>query len=1141
MDSPLLSGDERRCLDVDESVSLADITHSAALLSRPSGSPDFERTTRAVLVLSQVLIDSPQTIFDELAAQALALLDAGSAGISLLPDDESPQHRSAFAGRWNEQAAPVLARSSCLCAELLALPAPVLLQQPHRRYHEFRAMLPLAIEWLSLPFRVAGMPVGIVWAVAHEQHEAFDAEDLRQLEILGEFAAAAYSRHLAHVQGQRSDAAAAAREAFNRSIIDSSPDCIKVLDLEGNLLSLYNGEALLGISDIRPYLNRPWLDFWEGDFRVQAERALNMARAGQEGQFVGFFRTLRGDPKWWDVRVSPIRGLVGTPERLLAVSRDVTRSKELEISRGFVASLSEDLARFMTVHDMLSTVGARLGEHLGLSLCAFVEIDELAERVVIEHDWHREDVPSLVGEFRLADFVEPEFIRLARAGAPVVVNDVSADERTDPMKFETLRIASFICAPLIADRQWRFALCLYKSEVHQWRGHEVEMARELTARVWARLERIRTEAALGVSEARYRALFEQMDEGYCVIEVLFDAEEVAVDFRYLDTNPSFERESGVRDARGRWVSELVPNLEPYWLETYGKVALTGQPIRYVNESVELGGRWFDLYAFRVGEEGSRQVGVLFRDIKQQRNAARALFESEERYRTLFNSMDEAFYIVDVLLDAAGVPYDYRFLEVNPAFERQTGMSDAVGRCMRELVPEPDQFWCEQYGNVLLTGEPVRFTRQSDTRDAWLDVYAFRIGEAGSRKVAVISSDITVRTNAEHALRDAAAKLVEVDQRKDEFLAMLGHELRNPLAPIATAVKVLQLHGEESAVQQGARAIIERQLGQLTRLVEDLIEVSRINTGTIQLRKERVVLNVVIERALETVQPLIHARGHMVTVSVPLQTVLVFADAARLEQTFVNLLANAIKYSDDEAQISLTLEADTDTAVVRVLDTGIGIASDLLPHIFDVFTQGKRSLDRSQGGLGVGLSLVKRMVDLHAGTVHASSVLGEGTEFIVRLPRLVDDRVELFALDADGGPAPVSAASPAMRRRVLVVDDNVDAVTSLALVLEMLGHDVQLAHDGSEALDAARRYRPDMMLLDIGLPGLSGLEVAKRIRLDPELQHITLVAMTGYGQAADRQRSRDNGFDHHVVKPPDFDMLDKILRTVPRAESAGGAD
>jgi len=376
-----------------------------------------------------------------------------------------------------------------------------------------------------------------------------------------------------------------------------------------------------------------------------------------------------------------------------------------------------------------------------------------------------------------------------------------------------------------------------------------------------------------------------------------------------------------------------------------------------------------------------------------------------------------------------------------------------------------------------------------------------------------------------AERVRADVLAEVNRHKDEFLAMLSHELRNPLAPILNAVQLLRLQPGESARQRQARTIIERQVGQLVHLVDALLEVSRISTGTIHLQREQLDMRAIVECGVETVRTLIEQRGHALDVRLPPSPIWIDGDSTRLEQVVVNLLNNAAKYTDEGGHIWLSLQQEGNEAVLQVRDSGVGIAPELMPSIFDLFTQAERSLARSQGGLGIGLSLVQRLVEMHGGKVAASSVVGQGSQFVVRLPVVLS--VEPRPL-----PPPTENAMPTRPSlRVLVVDDNVDTATSLALLLRELGDDVRTAHDGPAALEVALDYRPDVALLDIGLPGLDGFEVAKRMRQQPILQDVVLVAMTGYGKESDRQRSQEAGFDHHLVKPIKFEKVQKILASV----------
>jgi PAS domain S-box-containing protein len=408
---------------------------------------------------------------------------------------------------------------------------------------------------------------------------------------------------------------------------------------------------------------------------------------------------------------------------------------------------------------------------------------------------------------------------------------------------------------------------------------------------------------------------------------------------------------------------------------------------------------------------------------------------------------------------------------------------------------------------------------------WLYTTATVLRDAGGKPQRIVGAvtDVTHIKNAEEAVRQAQQELKRADRRKDEFIAMLGHELRNPLAPIANAVHLLRQTPSTDTTQIQARAIIERQMGRLTRLVDDLLDVSRITSGRVQLHQERIALDAVVQRAIETVRPLVDTEHHRLQVELTTEPVWIFGDVTRLEQVFANLLNNAAKYTNAGGEIRLRTALENGRAVVRISDNGIGIAPELLPHVFELFIQAERTLERSRGGLGVGLSLVKRLVQLHGGTVEVASNLGKGSEFTVSLPAI---------------PAPTRHAQretlrsdnlPARTLRVLVVDDNVDAAQSLGMLLSAAGHTVALAHDGLAALGAAESQHPDLVFLDIGLPRLNGYEVARKLRADPANRGAMIVAMTGYGQPEDLRRSNQAGFDHHLVKPADPFRIEELLR------------
>ena len=379
------------------------------------------------------------------------------------------------------------------------------------------------------------------------------------------------------------------------------------------------------------------------------------------------------------------------------------------------------------------------------------------------------------------------------------------------------------------------------------------------------------------------------------------------------------------------------------------------------------------------------------------------------------------------------------------------------------------------------------------------------------------------TRLRDLLQRQAQELTEADRHKDEFLATLAHELRNPLAPLRNGLQIMRLaRGNAESVEQ-ARIMMERQLGQMVRLIDDLLDVSRISRGKIELRKRRVELEAILQSALEISRPLIEQAGHDLTVSVPPEPIFVDADVTRLAQVLSNLLNNAAKYTDRGGHIWLTVERQGGNIAVSVKDAGIGIPVHMLPKVWEMFTQIDRSLEKVHGGLGVGLTIVRRLVEMHGGTVEARSEgRGMGSEFIVVLP---------IACSVLGGqPAEVEGepVGPSARRRILVVDDNKDAAISLAMMLKMMGNDTQTAFDGLEALDVAAAFRPDVILLDIGMPKLNGYDTANRIRQQPWGKSVVLVALTGRGQEEDKRRSQEAGFNTHMVKPVEPAVLEKLL-------------
>jgi PAS domain S-box-containing protein len=451
-------------------------------------------------------------------------------------------------------------------------------------------------------------------------------------------------------------------------------------------------------------------------------------------------------------------------------------------------------------------------------------------------------------------------------------------------------------------------------------------------------------------------------------------------------------------------------------------------------------------------------------------------------------------------------------EIPDSLVREAGRDEEYRRIVREL------------GVKSYIGVPLAARGQT------LGVLTFVTAESGRRYGPAdlrLAEDLAHRAAVAVENARLYSEVKEAARRKDEFLAMLAHELRNPLAPIRNALHVMKMAGANGDAVESARQMTERQVQHMVRLVDDLLDVSRIMRGRVELRKEPVDLATVIARGVETAQPMLDAQGQELLLAVPPEPLWLEADPTRLAQVVANLVHNAAKFSERAGRVWVTAERQGGEAVIRVRDEGAGIRPDLLPHVFDLFVQADRSLERSQGGLGIGLTVVRSLVELHGGTVTARSEgPGKGSEFVVRLPGLRDA----------GGAAPAGEggrpAGAGRARRVLVVDDNVDAAESTALLLRLWGHDVRLAHNGPEAVRAAEEYRPEIVLLDIGLPGMNGYDVARQLRQRPESQKALLVAVTGYGQEQDRRRTQESGFDRHLTKPVDPTALEAIVASLP---------
>ena len=544
--------------------------------------------------------------------------------------------------------------------------------------------------------------------------------------------------------------------------------------------------------------------------------------------------------------------------------------------------------------------------------------------------------------------------------------------------------------------------------------------------------------------------------------------------------------------------------------------------------------------WRVRKDGSRfwanivitalrnDAGVLMgfaeviRDMTERRAGEDALREAEERMRSVVNHVIDGI----ITIDERGMVESF-----NPAAEKIFGHPavEVVGRNVKMLMPEPYHGGHDGYlTNYVRTHQPkiIGIGREveglrSDGSTFPMELAVSEFHLAGRRYFTGIIRDITERKRLERELHKRIAELAETGHRKDEFLAMLAHELRNPLAAITTAMQLSTMSGVQDQINW-CMEVINRQVKHLTRLIDDLLDVSRITRGKVQLRKETIDAYPVINGALEAIRPLIEQRNHELIVSLR-PGLRLEADPMRLEQILVNLLTNAARYTDSGGTIWFTAGHEENDIVIKVLDTGIGIPPEELPKMFELFAQGDRSLARSEGGLGIGLTLVRSLAEMHGGSVTATSEgPGKGSEFIVRLPAVAARAEEMPRRPAK------TPQTIAHRARILVVDDNVDMVRGLVRLLELLGHDVQTAYDGPTAIETARVHRPEFVLLDLGLPGMDGYQVATRLRQEQGSQDAVIIAVTGYGQEDDRCRFQEAGINHHLIKPIDHNLLVTLI-------------
>jgi PAS domain S-box-containing protein len=1099
-----------------------DAAVGACLRERPAQRPerDLAVENAALADLAQQLADRPQDLLQRVAALVKDWCGAESVVIAVTePGGGEPEVRwCAVNGSMAPRVGERWPARDCPCGACIEADGSVLFKRPDRDFASMRGAGQAVGETLGVPWRVQGRVAGALMALMAEGGARFDAADLRVLRTCAAFAAAAYQAGAREGEGagdelerkleermrpvlesrenlQREvDESRAAERALreHKALIDAtlSISTVGVLyfDLDGPVQDVNRAfERMTGYScaELRELVH--WKDLTPPEFWDVTARALrDLAASGVTAPYTK--QMVRKDgSRWWGL-FAPAR-ISGSAAhgRCVMFVLDVSENKQTE------ARLAESEERFRAMVEGFAQ--------------AVWETDADGRVVAGSPSWS-----AYTGQ--------PEAASLGLGW----IDAVHPDDRACVLREWRAAVGTRRCLNAefrlhAAAGGWHWtnarAAPLYNADgtVRKWVGMHIDVDQPR-----------RTQAALAESERRYRMLFEAMDEGFLLASVQFDDQGRATGLAYAEANPAAVRMANISYVAPGQV-QVRPEHEPCWLEACARVARTGVSGRAQCFAPAVS-RWYDFFVYPVGDKESVRVAILFHDITIRKRAEDALRESEARFRALADASPALVY----QFDADG----------NVIYLNQRGLVDAAPGAASETSGQAARNWRrrarpeDMSGYLRAVFDGIR-ANDSETRRIhtmvrggeghWFESHVAPWfadggeggGEGEHRGYVGISLDITGAVQAEEALREA-------DRRKDEFLATLAHELRNPLAPISNAVQLMR---RPDGRRQADRVVemVGRQVRQIVRLVDDLMEVSRITRGKIDLRLERLAVSEIVHGAVETSQLMIERAGHQLGVALPEEPLVLDADRVRLTQVFANLLNNAAKYTDPGGRIWFDVRREGREMVASVRDTGIGIPAAELPRVFDMFAQAHRALGRGQGGLGIGLTMVRSLVEMHHGSVEARSAgNGQGSEFVVRLP-LAEAGA---ASETVAQQAAVRKVAPLAGQRILVVDDNRDAADTLGLLLEADGAEVRVVYDGRAALGMAESFMPSSVLLDIGMPGMDGYEVARRLRQEPRHAGLRIIALTGWGQDADRRQTRNRGFSHHLTKPVSLEELHDIL-------------
>jgi PAS domain S-box-containing protein len=1042
---------------------------------------------RAVLTaLAQYLADDPDLLLQRVAEAVRELCGATSVVVAVREPGANGEEVcwTAVAGALADHAGKRFPIDSCPCGASVLENCAVLFERPETEFESVRAAGVQVAEALGVPWRVRGYPAGALMAMLDGDGGNFDAHDLQLLRELAGFAAAAHQARGA-LRGKESlqrevEESRAAERALreHKALIDATLSISTVgviyFDLDGTVRDVNQAyQRMTGYSEEELRVVDHWMaitvpEFWDATLRS----GLELREAGVTRPYTK--QMVRKDgSRWWGLYAPARISGEGAHARCVCFVLDVGELKDAE------TRLADSEERFRA-----------LVEGFGQAVW---ETDAEANFVMPSPSWcaytgQREAASMGRGWFDAVHPDDRDYVQREWRAALAMRRGINMEFRVH-VAMGGWRWTNVRAAPLFnPDRSLR-----------KWFGMNIDID-----------ERRRTQAALAESERRYRMLFEAMDEGFLMATVQFDDKGRPNGLLYSEANPAAARITSIRYV-GPGQLKVSPEHEPCWLEACAQVARTGASTRSQCFAGALNS-WFDFFVYPVGGEPAR-VGILFHDITVRKRAEDALRESEARFRALADASPALIWQFDPVGD---------LMYLNQRGPDDCGPAPEASGWRALVHPDDMHAYLDEVSDGIRQRADYNQRIRVPACDGswrWFESHAapWYSGDGLHRGYVGISLDITGAVQAEEAL-------MEADRRKDEFLATLAHELRNPLAPISNAVQLMR---RPDGRRQSDRVIemVGRQVRQIVRLVDDLMEVSRITRGKIDLRLEQVPVAEIIHGAVETSQLAIERAGHQLAVALPEEALMLQADRVRLTQVFANLLNNAAKYTDPGGRIWVEVWREGGMALVSVRDTGIGIPPDALPRVFDMFAQAHRAVGRGQGGLGIGLTMVRSLVDMHHGTVEAySGGNGMGSEFLVRLPLAAQDE----GWSDRSGQAQAPPNAPFVGQRILVVDDNRDAADTLGLLLEADGAEVRVVYDGRAALAMAESFMPGSVLLDIGMPGMDGYEVARRLRQDTRFASLRIVALTGWGQEADRRQTRNRGFTHHLTKPVSVEDLYEIL-------------